>query len=159
MLALLEAIVGAVCAAFRPRASLVAENLALRQQVTVLQRRTARPRLTPIDRAFWVVLSRIWSRWTDVLAIVKPATVTSWHRHGFARFWPYKSRCCGRPPLAAEVIDLIERVARDNPTWSCRRIAAELAKLGHDVCKDTVAKHMPKPVGRPGRPSVSFMLR
>jgi hypothetical protein len=83
---------------------------------------------------------------------VKPATVITWHRRGFARFWAYKSRPRGRPPLSAEVIDLIERMTPENPTWSRRRIAAELAKLGHDVCKDTVAKYMPKRSGAPGRP-------
>ncbi len=43
-------------------------------------------------------------------------------------------------------------MTRENPTWSRRRIGAELAKLGHDVCKDTVAKYMPKRAGAPGRP-------
>lgn len=47
----------------RPRASLIAENLALRQQLAVLRRSAPRPRLRPSDRAFWVVLSRAWSRW------------------------------------------------------------------------------------------------
>jgi transposase InsO family protein len=152
MLALVEAIIGALIATFRPRASLVAENLALRQQLATLLREGRRPRLGPIDRAFWVVLSRTWSRWGDVLAIVKPATVITWHRRGFARFWAYKSRPRGRPPLSAEVIELIERMTQENPTWSRRRIAAELAKLGHDVSKDTVAKYMPKRSGAPGRP-------
>ncbi len=36
--------------------------------------------------------------------------------------------------------------------WSRRRIAAELAKPGHDVSKDTVARYMPKRPRRPGRP-------
>jgi hypothetical protein len=31
-------------------------------------------------------------------------------------------------------------MARENVTWSRRRIAAELAKLGHEVSKDSVAK-------------------
>ena len=152
MLALVEAVIGAFVAAFRPRASLVAENLALRQQLATLTREGARHRLGPIDRAFWVVLSRTWSRWAEVLAIVKPATVINWHRRGFARFWAYKSRRRGRPQLSAEIIELIERMTRGNPTWRRRRIAAELAKLGHDVCKDTVAKYMPKRSGAPGRP-------
>jgi hypothetical protein len=69
VLALLEALVGALVSAMRPRASLVAENLALRQQLAVL-RVGRRPRLRSIDRAFWVVLSRVWSRWVDVLAVV-----------------------------------------------------------------------------------------
>ena len=75
MLALLQATLGAVLATFRPRASLVIENLALRQQLAILRRTTPRPRLRPFDRAFWVLLSRTWSRWAECLAIVKPATV------------------------------------------------------------------------------------
>ncbi len=27
------------------------------------------------DRLFWVVLSRLWSGWRDILVIVKPETV------------------------------------------------------------------------------------
>jgi hypothetical protein len=150
VVALVVAIVGALGSAFWSRASLVAENLALRQQLAVL-RIGRRPRLGPIDRAFWVVLSRAWSRLFDVLAIVKPATVVAWHRRGFARFWAYKSRRPGRPPLAGEIFALIVRMAHENPTWSRRRIAAELSKLGHDVSKDSV-KYMPRPAARPCRP-------
>jgi len=98
------------------------------------------------------VLSRVWSHWADTLAIVKPATVVGWHRRGFGRFWAWKSRAIGRPPIAAELIALIERMAAENPLWSRRRIAAELAKLGHDVSKDTVARYMPKRLEPPGRP-------
>jgi putative transposase len=98
------------------------------------------------------VLSQTWSRWADVLAIVKPATVIGWHRRGFARFWTMKSKHLGRAPISTELIVLIERMAAENPLWSRRRIAGELAKLGHEVSKDTVAKYMPKRNGRPGRP-------
>jgi len=52
VLALLEAIVGAMLSAFRLRANLVAENLVLRQRLAVLKV-GRRPRLRPIDRAFW----------------------------------------------------------------------------------------------------------
>jgi transposase InsO family protein len=83
---------------------------------------------------------------------VKPATVIGWHRRGFARFWAWESRPLGRPPLESDVVALIERMVHDNPLWSRRRIASELAKLGYDVSKDTVAKYMPKSAGRPRRP-------
>jgi hypothetical protein len=149
MLALAKAILGALVAGMRPRASLVLENNALRQQLAVLRRATPRPRLRPLDRAFWAVLSRAWSRWAETLVIVKPATVVGWHRRGFARFWAWKSRRLGRPPLDAKLVTLIERMAGENPLWSRRRIASELATLGHDVDKDTVAKYMPKPARRP----------
>ena len=107
------------------------------------------PRLRPIDRAFWAILSQAWSRWANVLTIiVKPATVIGWHRRGFARVWTMKSKHLGRPPISAELIALIERMVAENPLWSRRRIAGELAKLGHEVSKDTVAKCMPKRNGR-----------
>jgi hypothetical protein len=48
--AILEAVVGALLAALRPRAILFAENLVLRQQLAILRRATPRPRLRPIDR-------------------------------------------------------------------------------------------------------------
>jgi transposase InsO family protein len=156
VLGLLTAIAGALRATFRPRASLVAENLALRQQLAVLQQKTKRPRLSPVDRAFWVALSRVWSRWAEALTIVKPETVIGWHRRGFARFWTWKSKRVGRPPLAPDIVELIVRLAKDNPTWRRRRIAMELAKLGHRVDKNSVAKYMPKRGGRPGRPSQTW---
>jgi transposase InsO family protein len=78
--------------------------------------------------------------------------VVGWHRRGFARFWAMKSKHVGRPPISAELIALIERMTAENPLWSRRRIAGELAELGYDVSKDTIAKYMPKRNGRPGRP-------
>ena len=156
MLELLVAILGAVRAALRSRASLVAENLALRQQLAVLRRKTKRLQLLPVDRAFWIVLSSMWSRWADALAIVKPETVIGWHRRGFARFWACKSKRVGRPPIHPELIELIVRMATENPRWSRRRIAMELARRGFRVDKNTVAKYMPKSGGRPRRPSQTW---
>jgi hypothetical protein len=43
-------------------------------------------------------------------------------------------------------------MAGENPLWSRRRIGSELAKLGNDVDKDTVAKYMPEPTRRPRLP-------
>ena len=63
-----------------------------------------------------------------------------------------ESRRVGRPPLGAESVALIVRMARENPTRGRRRIPNELAKLGHDVGKDAVARYMPKPSERPPRP-------
>ncbi len=57
------------------RLGLVAENLALRQQVAVYKHsgKRAKPRLR--DRLFWVLLSRLWSSWRSALAIAQPETV------------------------------------------------------------------------------------
>ncbi len=62
------------------RATLQLENIALRQQVVILKRERPRPWLRPLDRVFWVLISRLWPRWKDALVIVKPETVIGWHR-------------------------------------------------------------------------------
>jgi hypothetical protein len=128
------------------RAVLVAENLALRQQLALSLRDRPKPRLRRRDRLFWVVLSRWFAAWRDWLAIVQPATVLTWHRRGFRLFWRWKSGSVapGRPKLAREVIGLIRRMAKDNVTWGAPRIRAELHLLGHDVAESTVARYMPK---------------
>ena len=66
---------------FRQQVKLQAEIIALRHQLTVLQR-TPYPKrllLNPTDRWFWVWLSRSWSGWRSALIIVKPETVIGWH--------------------------------------------------------------------------------
>jgi len=62
---------------FRRQARLQAEIIALRHQLTALQR-TPYPKrllLNRTDRWFWVWLSRFWSGWRSALMIVKPETV------------------------------------------------------------------------------------
>jgi hypothetical protein len=70
----------------------VVECLALRQQLANLRRTSCRRRLRASNRGFWVVLFRLWSRWPDVLVVVKPDTLVRWHRAGFRLFWRWKSR-------------------------------------------------------------------
>ena len=129
------------------RAALVAENLALRQQLGVLQRNASRPRLHRRDRIFWVWLSRLWGGWRSALVIVQPDTVVHWHRQGFRLYWRWKSRgsADGRPAVAREVRDLIRRMAFANPFWGAPRIHGELLKLGIEISQATVAKYMPRP--------------
>ena len=74
------------------RANLVAENLALRQQLIVLHRKTKRPRLKTKGRVFWLWLARSWDGWRESLIVVKPETVVRWHRQGFKYYWAWKSR-------------------------------------------------------------------
>ncbi len=145
MLRLLLALLETVRSAFKTRRDLALENLALRQQLSVLRHQVARARPTKTDRAFWVVLSQCWDRWTDSLVFVKPETVIRWHRKGFALFWTWKSRPKGgRPRVPREVRDLIRRMARENSTWGAPRIHGELLKLGFDLSEATVSRYMPR---------------
>jgi len=102
MFRLLAALVPALRSAFRSRRDLVLENLALRQQLaTFLQKR--RPLIGAPDRAFWVMLRSLWSRWSEAIVIVKPDTVIGWHRKGFALYWKWlsRSKSRGRPPVSS----------------------------------------------------------
>jgi hypothetical protein len=125
------------------RAAIVTENLALRQQLGVLQRSVRRPRLRQRDRVFWVWLSRLWTDWQSSLVIVKPETVIRWHRKGFRLYWRWKSRKKpGRPKIDAEIRSLIRRMSRENATWGAPRIHSELHLLGYAVAESTVATYM-----------------
>ena len=103
MTALFVALLASLRAMIRSRLELAAEILALRHQLAVLQRTTPkRPRLRPIDRLLWVLLSSVWPNWRHAVQIVTPATVVRWHRHAFATYWRWTSRPrrVGRPALA-----------------------------------------------------------
>src|SRR6266404_6569320 len=126
-----------------PRLVLVAENLALRQQLLVLHRSSNRPRLRHRDRLFWIALSQLWRDWRSILVIGKPETVIKWHRQGFKCYWRWKSKAdhVGRPRIDREIRDLIRRMSHENPTWGVPRIKAELHLLGYKVAESTVAKY------------------
>ena len=152
MLNVLWSVAGAVRSFFRNQRELALENLALRHQIGVLKRTVGKRRLrfAPWDRGLWAGLSRVWAGWQQALAVVQPATVIHWHREGFRRFWSSKSRagCGGRPTLNHEIRRLIRRMSKANATWGAPRIRNELAKIGIEASRSTVARYMvrqPKP--------------
>jgi hypothetical protein len=109
-MALVSALFWLIRSLIAPRTSLVAENLALRQQLAVLNRKVRRPQLHRRDRFFWVILSQLWKNWRQVLIIVKPETVIKWHRQGFNLYWRWKSKApVGRPKIDKEIRDMRRR--------------------------------------------------
>jgi len=137
-------ILRSIPALFRSRGERVIVELVLRQQISVYAQGRPRPRLSPLDRAFWVALSRLWPRWKDHLVIVRPETVARWHREGFRRYWrSISTPGPGRPPISEETKALIIRMATEN-CWRARKIQAELMKLGIRVSLATVSRYVPK---------------
>ncbi len=83
----ISALLRCCVAFFRSRNQQAVVELALRQQLATYAQTGSKPRLTPLDRGFWVALFRFWPRWRDTLVIVKPDTVIRWHRKGFRLYW------------------------------------------------------------------------
>jgi hypothetical protein len=124
---------------FRSRLDTSLEILASRQQAAVLKRKRRRPSLRRLDRLFWTSLRSIWSRWSDVLLIVKPDTVIGWHRAGFRLYWRWRSRSRGgRPKVSAEIRALIRTMATENSGWGAPKIQGELRKLGFEISERTL---------------------
>jgi hypothetical protein len=91
MLDIVRSLLGALRATVRTHRALALENLAIRHQLTVLQRRTqGRTRLRPADRLLWVWLARSWRAWRQHLTLVKPETVVRWSRQRFRTYWAWK---------------------------------------------------------------------
>jgi hypothetical protein len=105
------------------------ENLALWQQLAAFAHSGRRPRIGAIDRVLWIVLRRLWSRWLDVLVFVSPETVIRWHRAGFRFYWAWRSRRwkAGRPPMDRGILELIQRMATENPTRGAPRMPVRYA--------------------------------
>jgi transposase InsO family protein len=138
-------------ALFRSREHQAIVELALRQQLAVYARRHPRPRLSPLDRTFWIALCRLWPRWKSVLVVVRPETVIRWHQRRFRSHWRSISiRGPGRPALAERARHLIIRMASEN-RWRARKIQAELSKLGIRVSLATISRYLPKTQPDPGQ--------
>ena len=120
------------------------EILALRHQITVLERQLGadRVKFAPEDRAFLAALlaplpCQVLRR---LRLLVRPDTVLRWHRdlmnHRHARTCRPKRPGC--PPTVRSIRALVLRLVRENPSWGYRRVHGELATLGIKVAPSTV---------------------
>jgi transposase InsO family protein len=65
--------------------------------------------------------------------------VLRWHRRLVRAKWR-QPRSLGRPPIPVELVELIIRLCRENPSWGYTRIQGELRRLGHRVAAATIRK-------------------
>ncbi len=140
-----------------------AEILVLRQQLAVLRRQVARPRFSWSDRAIVAALAKVVPRERWAAFLITPETILRWHRMLVRRRWTYPHHQPGRPPLSEETVELILRLARQNPRWGYLRIVGELKKLGVTVSKGSVTnvlrRHRLPPAPRRIGPSWTEFLR
>jgi putative transposase len=85
------------------------EIVVLRHQLQVLRRQVGRARFDDADRVLLAALSTRLAPRDRSLVLVGPETVLGWHRALVRRRWTYPRRSPGRPPLAADIRDLILR--------------------------------------------------
>jgi transposase InsO family protein len=115
----------------------------------VIERGVRPRRARRFDRLMLVMLSRFFD-WRGSLVILRPATIIRWQRDLVRCVWRWKSRPTGRPKVPPDLRALIRRMARENPSWGCRRLADELLiKLGIVLSPRTIRKYLPKGSGRP----------
>ena len=114
------------------------EIAVLRHQLAVIARQVARARYTPTDRLVLASLAARLPRPRWSAFLVRPATLLRWHRELVARRWTYPSNGGGRRSLPETTVDLVVRLARENPRWGYLRIVGEARKLGVVVSATSV---------------------
>jgi putative transposase len=120
------------------------EILALRHQITVLQRHLGEQkiRFEPADRALLAALLHRLPRPTlrSLRLLVRPDTILKWHRDLLSRRHAAASRPKrrGRPRTLRSIRALVLRLARENSGWGYRRVHGELLVLGIKVAPSTV---------------------
>ncbi len=159
MLSRLSALLKTVRSLFMSRRQLTLENIALRQQLAMLKSSAKRPRVSPVDRLFWVLFSKYVDGWRTMLHALHPDTVVRWHRQGFRFYWRWKSRGLkpGRPAIDAGLRKLIREMQATNMGWGAPRIHGELLKLGIKVSQATVSKYMRHPNKPPSQTWGTFL--
>jgi transposase InsO family protein len=129
---------------FKSRRQLTLENLALRQQLAMLKPSVKRPRVSTLDRLFWILFSKYVDGWRAMLHALHPDTVVRWHRQGFRFYWRWRSRGHkpGRLAIDAGLRKLIRKMQATNIGWGAPRVHGELLKLGIEISQATVSKYM-----------------
>ena len=145
------------------RQELAIEVVMLRHEVSVLRRQVARPALRPADRALLAGLSRFLTPERRGRFFVRPETLLRWHRDLVRRRWTYSRQRSGRPGVPAGTVQLVLRLANENPTWGYRRIHGELATMGVRLAPSSVwavlRRHGIDPSPRRSGPTWAEFLR
>ena len=124
------------------------EILILRQQISILQRKTNSPiRPSRVEKltlsVFTIKLKKLTNQTTNqlkqVIRIFQPETIFRWHRELIRKKWTYSSRNKGgRPPINKELEILILQLAQENPRWGYGKIQGALIKLCFHISQSSI---------------------
>ena len=76
----------------------------------------------------------------ELTTIVTPDTILRWHRELVAKKWNYsdlRKKKPGRPRVRQVIVDLVLRLAKENPTWGFDRIQGALTNVGYHISDTT----------------------
>ena len=115
---------------------LQAENQALREQLgkkrirwTDVQRRRLAEKAKAVGRSALSTLG----------TIVTPDTLLRWYRQLVtAKYDGSKQRRLGRPSTKLDVVSLVVRMAKGNPSWGYTRLRGALFNLSREVARNTI---------------------
>lgn len=121
----------------------IAENQILREKVG-----KKRISLTDGQRRRLAIQGKVLGRraLAEICSLVTPETILRWHRELIARKWDY-SKCrkkVGRPGTEKEVVGLVVKMAKENPSWGYNRIQGALANLGYRISDTAIGNILRK---------------
>jgi putative transposase len=142
---------------------LAAENEIMRSKIQepIQLNKEERIRLAEIGRRIGLKALK------DVSTIAKPETVMEWFRKLVAEKFDGSGKRnpsgFGRPKIDPDIEAQALKMARENPSWGCERIAGALRNLGYDISDRTVGNILkrngvpPAPKRRPYIPWNEFV--
>ena len=136
--------------------SIIAENLAMKQQLIIVKRKSKilrSPPLTPFQRIFFSFLSFFMSedQVKQIAVIISPSTIFRFHQLLINRkyrmlFSSNKNRKKPGPKgPPKEIIDVVLEMKKRNPRMGCPKIALTISKIfGIEIDKDIVRRILKK---------------
>src|SRR5215217_4759160 len=117
------------------------ELLLLRQQLRLYERQAKQPRPSRWEKVALASLAAKLPDLSRVALVFTPATLLRWHREIVRRKWTFDNRPRrGRPPISDACVELLLRLARENPRWGYGKLQGELGKLGHRTSRSTIKR-------------------
>jgi len=116
------------------------ELLVLRQELAVLHRQVPHPKTRREERLVLSVLRYLRPARERLSNLFTPDTLRRWHRELVRRKWDRPHRINTKRAIPLQIQLLVWRLAKENPSWGCRRIQGELRKLGIEISGSSIRR-------------------